>query len=69
MLDKLPGCPTQLLNGLLTRFAEKSGKKYTSTEKTKTKLLAWMCTVYLHLDGFSVSVERVAKELNLAPGK
>lgn len=61
--------PTQVLNGLLTRFAEQVGKKYTVTEKMKTKLLAWICTLYLYVDGWSVEVATVAKDLSMTDAK
>ncbi|KAL1411208.1 DNA-directed RNA polymerase I subunit rpa49 [Vanrija albida] len=66
---KFPGVPQQVLNGLLTRFAEPQGKQYTVTEKTKTKLLAWICVCYLACDGWSVDISRVARDLSLTPAK
>ncbi|KAK4689942.1 DNA-directed RNA polymerase I subunit RPA49, partial [Tremellales sp. Uapishka_1] len=69
MAGKLPGVSPQLLNGLITRFAESSGKKYTVTERMKTKLLAWICTVYLAVDNWSTEVGKVAKDLSMTPLK
>ena len=66
---KLPGIPPQLLTGLLERFTESTGKRYAVTEKTKTKLLAWICVVYLHLDEFSVELGKLSKDLNLPQTK
>lgn len=66
---KFPGVPQQVLNGLLTRFAEPQGKQFTVTEKTKTKLLAWICVCYLACDGWSVDISRVARDLSLTPAK
>ena len=67
--SKLPGVPPQIVNGLVSRFSEATGKKRAVSEKMKTKLLAWICVAYLHLDNFSVDVGKVAKELNLQPNK
>jgi DNA-directed RNA polymerase I subunit RPA49 len=58
-----------VLNGLLTRFAESVGKKYTVTDKMRTKLLAWICTLYILLDGWSVEIGKVAKELSISDAK
>ena len=67
--SKLPGLPSQMLDGLLSRFTEPLGKKFAVTEKTKTKLLAWICVVYLHLDAFNAEVGKMAKELNMPQPK
>ena len=67
--QKLPGIPAPLLGGMLERFTEASGKKRSITEKTKLKLLAWICVAYLHLDEFSVEVGKLASELRLPPAK
>lgn len=66
---KFPGIPPQLLTGLLDRFTEPTGKRYAVTEKTKTKLFAWICVVYLHLDDFSVELGKLSKDLNLPQTK
>jgi DNA-directed RNA polymerase I subunit RPA49 len=66
---KFPGVPLQLLDGCLSRFAEPAGKRYTVTEKTRTKLLAWICVVYLSLNDWSIPVGTVASDLKLPPGK
>ncbi|RSH91177.1 DNA-directed RNA polymerase I subunit rpa49 [Saitozyma podzolica] len=67
--SKFRGVPPQVLNGMLSRFAEGSGKKYTVTEKMRTKLFAYICTLYLLLDGWTVEVGKVAKELSLTDAK
>jgi DNA-directed RNA polymerase I subunit RPA49 len=64
-----PGVPTQVTNGLVSRFAESVGKRYTVTEKSKTKLLAWICIIYLWVDGWTTDVGRVAKDLGMTPMK
>jgi DNA-directed RNA polymerase I subunit RPA49 len=67
--SKFRGVPPQVLNGMLSRFAEGSGKKYTVTEKMRTKLFAYICTLYLLLDGWTVEVGKVAKERSLTDAK
>lgn len=67
--SKFRGVPPQVLNGMLSRFAEGSGKKYTVTEKMRTKLFAYICTLYLLLDGWTVEVGKVARELSLTDAK
>lgn len=54
---------------MLSRFAEPNGPKHNVTEKTKTKLLVWICLLYLILEGYSVEVAKVAKELKMEPAK
>ncbi|WWD15781.1 hypothetical protein CI109_100205 [Kwoniella shandongensis] len=66
---KFPGVPRQLIDGLITRFSETAAKKHSVTEKMKTKLLAWICLLYLLLDGYAVEVGRVAKDLKMEPTK
>ncbi|EJT47276.1 hypothetical protein A1Q1_03905 [Trichosporon asahii var. asahii CBS 2479] len=60
---KFPGVPAQILNGMLTTFAEQDGKKFKVTEKSGTKLFAWICVCFLALNGWTIEVERVAREL------
>lgn len=66
---KQQGIPTQVLDGLVTRFAEPSGKRAQVTDKAKTKLLMWICTCYLAVDGWSVEIGRVAKDLRMPAPK
>ncbi|BEJ15555.1 hypothetical protein CspHIS471_0501600 [Cutaneotrichosporon sp. HIS471] len=63
--SKLQGIPPQVLQGLLTRFSEPDGKKYKVTERSRQKLLMWICVCYLAADGWTVDVGRVAKDLNM----
>jgi len=81
LTTKFPGVPPQIINGLIKRFAEpssssqsingssKSGQRYTVTETMKIKLLAWICCLYLMIDGWSVEVGGVAKNLGLSAVK
>ncbi|WVQ78208.1 hypothetical protein IAT38_000291 [Cryptococcus sp. DSM 104549] len=69
LASKFPGVPTQLVNGLITRFSEPTGKKHNVTEKMRTKLLVWICLIYLLLDGYTVEVGQVAKDLKMEPAK
>jgi DNA-directed RNA polymerase I subunit RPA49 len=69
MGTKLPGVPLPLLDGLLARFTETIGQKHVVTEKTKTKLLAWICVVWLHLEEYTADVSRLASELKMPPAK
>jgi len=66
---KFPGVPEQLRNGCISRFTESSGKRYTVTDKTRTKLLAWICALYLSLNDWTIPVGTVAAELKLSIGK
>lgn len=66
---KFPGVPAQVLDGMLTTFAERDGKRFKVTEKTGTKLFAWICVCFLALNGWSIEVDRVAKELSKDPAK
>lgn len=66
---KFPGVPAQILNGMLTTFAEQDGKKFKVTEKTGTKLFAWICVCFLALNGWNIEIERVARELSKEPPK
>lgn len=66
---KLQGIPPQVLDGLLKRFAEPSGKRYQVTDKAKTKLLIWICVCYLASDGWTVDVGRVASDLSMTTQK
>jgi DNA-directed RNA polymerase I subunit RPA49 len=67
--SKFPGLPQQVLNGLLSRFAEQqsSKKAHAITEKGKVKLLAWICVVFLHCEGWSIEIGKVAKDLSMTP--
>lgn len=58
-----------MVDGILERFTESVGKKYSVTDKTKTKLLAWICVVWLHIDEYSTEVAKVAQELSMPPNK
>ena len=69
LVEKFPGVPNQLINGLLQRFAEQAGKRYNVTERMKTKIQAWMCVIYLLLDGWNTDVGKVAGDLSTPPGK
>ncbi|ADV20586.1 DNA-directed RNA polymerase I subunit RPA49 [Cryptococcus gattii E566] len=64
-----PQVPRQIIDGMLSRFAEPNGLKHNVTEKSKTKLLVWICLLYLILEGYSVEVAKVAKELKMEPAK
>lgn len=64
-----PGVPSQIVNGVLGRFTERSGKKYNVTDRCKTKLLAWMCVIYLTVDGWSTDIAKVATDLKQKPAK
>ncbi|WWC61294.1 uncharacterized protein I303_103875 [Kwoniella dejecticola CBS 10117] len=67
--SKFPGVPSQLLDGIIKRFAEPKEKRYVITEKLHVKLLAWICVLYLHVGGFSVDTGRVAQDLKLDKAK
>ncbi|ORY25719.1 RNA polymerase I associated factor, A49-like protein [Naematelia encephala] len=67
--SKLSGMPPQLINGLISRFAETTGKKHQVTDTTRTKLLMYICCTYLYLDGWSVEIGKVAADLKLSPTK
>lgn len=67
--SKLQGIPSQVLQGLLTRFAEPDGKRYKVTERSRQKLLMWICVCYLAADGWTVDVGKVAKDLGLPATK
>lgn len=54
---------------MLSRFAEPNGLKHNVTEKSKTKLLVWISLLYLILEGYSVEVAKVAKELKMESAK
>jgi DNA-directed RNA polymerase I subunit RPA49 len=66
---KFPSTPSQCLNGVLSRFGESGGKKWTVTEKGKVKLLAWICCLYLCIEGWSIEIGKVAKDLSITPAK
>ncbi|WWC69617.1 uncharacterized protein I206_103560 [Kwoniella pini CBS 10737] len=63
--NKFPNVPSQLLDGIIKRFAEPKEKRYVITEKSHVKLLAWICVLYLHVGGFSVDTSRVASDLKM----
>lgn len=64
-----PGVPTQIVNGVVARFTERNGKKYNVTDQCKTKLLAWMCVIYLAVDGWSTDIAKIATDLKMKPVK
>lgn len=66
---KLAGVPVQIINGLLTRFTESSGKSHVVTDKMKAKALAWVCCLYLVVDGGSTEIGKVAKDLGMTDAK
>jgi DNA-directed RNA polymerase I subunit RPA49 len=66
---KFPGIPQVVLQGLLQRFAEPSGKRFMITETTKVKLTTWIATCYLACDGWNTDPAVVAKELKLPAAK
>jgi DNA-directed RNA polymerase I subunit RPA49 len=67
--EKFPGVPSQIVTGLLERFTEKSGKKYTLTDSRKIKLTAWMCVLYLTIDGWSTDIAKVATDMKMKTPK
>jgi len=69
MGEQFPGVPSQIITGLLDRFTEKSGKKYTITDSRKTKIMAWQCVLYLTIDGWSTDISKVATDLKVKPPK
>jgi DNA-directed RNA polymerase I subunit RPA49 len=69
MGETFPGVPLQIITGLLDRFTEKSGKKYTVTESRKTKIVAWQCVLFLTIDGWSTDIAKVATDLKMRPPK
>ena len=52
--------PTQVLNGKLERFAEPISKGHIVSEKTRTKLLAFICTLLLVLDECNTAWPRIS---------
>lgn len=66
---KLAGVPIQVINGLLTRFAETNGKAHVVTDKMRAKVLAWVCCLYLVVEGGSTEIGRVAKDLGMPDAK
>jgi hypothetical protein len=69
MSNQFPGVPSQIIMGMLDRFTEKSGKKYTLTDSRKTKLMAWMCVLYITVDGWSTDIAKVAADLKMKTPK
>lgn len=67
--EKSRGIPSQVLNGLLANFAQKSGKRFSITDKMRTKILSWICALSLVLDGGVTDVGRTAKDLNMTDVK
>ncbi|EIW69501.1 hypothetical protein M231_03219 [Tremella mesenterica] len=69
--DKLPGVSPQIISGLCIRFGEQTngGKRWKVTEMTKMKLLAWICTICLAVDGWTTDVLRIASDLKMTPNK
>ena len=66
---KFPGVPLPLLNGILDTFTQPIADKRKVTEKLQTKLIAWICVVYLHLSDLKADIGIVSKELGLQPNK
>jgi hypothetical protein len=69
MGEQFPNVPSQIITGLLDRFTERSGKKYTLTDSRKTKIMAWQCVLYLTIDGWSTDISKVATDLKMKPPK
>jgi len=69
MGEQFPGVPSQIITGLLDRFTEKSGNKFTVTDSRKTKIMAWQCVLYLTIDGWSTDIFKVATDLKSKPPK
>jgi DNA-directed RNA polymerase I subunit RPA49 len=69
MAEQFPGVPSQIITGMLDRFTEMSGKKYTITDSRKTKIMAWQCVLYLTIDGWSTDIHKVATDLKMKPPK
>jgi DNA-directed RNA polymerase I subunit RPA49 len=69
MGEQFPNVPSQIITGLLDRFTETSGKKYTLTDSRKTKIMAWQCVLYLTIDGWSTDISKVATDLKMKPPK
>lgn len=67
--QQFPGVPSQIVNGLLERFADKIGGKYKVTETLQTKLIAYLCVLYLTVDGWSTDIAKVAADLKLKTPK
>jgi DNA-directed RNA polymerase I subunit RPA49 len=61
--------PVQILSGLMSRFAEPSGKHYVISDKMRAKILAWICCLCLNLDGGSVECGKIAKDLSMTDAK
>jgi len=53
----------------LERFADKIGGKYKVTESLQTKVIAYLCTLYLIIDGWSTDIAKVATDLKMKPNK
>lgn len=61
--------PVQVLSGLLSRFAEPNGKHYIISDKSRAKILAWICCICLVLDGCTVECGKIAKDLSMPENK
>jgi DNA-directed RNA polymerase I subunit RPA49 len=66
---QFPGVPSQIVNGVLERFAEKIGHKHKVTESRQMKLIAYLCTLYLVIDGWSTDIAKVATDLKMKTPK
>lgn len=69
MAEKMDRVPAVLREAMLSRFTERSGKSRSVTDRSKTKLLAWICVTYLFLDGWSVKIATVCEDLGMTPAK
>jgi DNA-directed RNA polymerase I subunit RPA49 len=58
-----------VLSGLLNNFAQKSGKRFSITDKMRTKILSWICALTLVLDAGVTDVGRTAKDLSMTDMK
>ena len=68
--SKMPGVPQVVLNGLLARFAEGGPKKYTFSDRTRTKLHGWICVVYLAAsDEWAIDLQTVESDLKIPAKK
>lgn len=70
----LQGCPQQVCDSLVSDFTEYATDgagvvKYRMTPKLKDKLLAYICTLCLHLDEFSLELNSLAADLSLSMTK
>jgi len=64
--DRLEDMSLVLKNGIIGRFTQPNGKSMALTDKGRTKLLAWICVLFLLLGNWSVDMAKVAEELRLS---